>query len=48
MIVLWIAVALVALGVYVFRLLRRWEAAEQAAQTVSQAGQTPGSASATS
>ena len=37
------AMAVVGFGLYLFRLLRQWATDEQAAQTVSQAGQTAAS-----
>jgi hypothetical protein len=36
-----VALAVIAGGVYLFRLLRQWATAQQAAETISQAGQTP-------
>jgi hypothetical protein len=38
-----LAVAVVVGGIYLFRLLRRWQKAESAEQAVSEAGQTPAS-----
>jgi hypothetical protein len=37
------ALAVIGLGIYVFRMLRGWATDQQASQAVSQAGQTPGS-----